>query len=181
MPVEDRFSLYRFASEDSHKSTSHHAPRSMKCHQKSLEKNLTRSRNTRNTYQKNSQRLPKWSQKLPKALKRHPRAPQRLPKGAQVSPRGSLGATNPPEKVPKRPSLPFSSTVPAPPNSEHLTLGPASRGPGGPGERSPGPPGSSSAPLCAPGGQKLDFWVGFFHANQRPLRTSGPRGPNLDF
>ena len=38
VPVEDRFSFYRFASEDSHKSTSHRAARNMKCHQKSLEK-----------------------------------------------------------------------------------------------------------------------------------------------
>ena len=88
VPVEDRFSFYRFASEDSHKSTSHHAPRSMKCHQKSLEKKTLQDQKR---HEMGCQRLPKWSQKLPKAPKRHPRAPQRLPKGAQVSPRGSQG------------------------------------------------------------------------------------------
>ena len=88
VPVEDRFSFSRFASEDSHKSTSHRAARSMKCHQKSLGKNLTRSQNTRNGLPKAPQmvtKAPKGSQKAPKGS---PKAPQRCPSGPKGVPRG---------------------------------------------------------------------------------------------
>ena len=115
VPVEDRFSFYHFASEDSHKSTSHHAPRSMKCHQKSLEKNLTRSKKARNGLPKAPQmvtKAPKGSQKAPKGS---PKAPQRCPSGpkgvprglkrarwgSQGLPRGSQGSPREPPQVPR--------------------------------------------------------------------------------
>ena len=107
VPVEDRFSFYRFASEDSHKSTSHHAPRSMKCHQKSLEKNLTRSKKARNGLPKAPQmvtKAPKGSQKAPggspKAPQRRPSEPKGVPRGSQEGPRGVPRA---PQGVPRGP------------------------------------------------------------------------------
>ena len=125
VPVEDRFSFYRFASEDSHKSTSHHAPRSMKCHQKSLEKNLTRSHNTRNELPKAPQmvtKAPKGSQKAPKGS---PKAPQRCPSGPKGVPRGSqegpMGVPRAPQGVPRGPQ--GSPQVPRPLPGELLGRG----------------------------------------------------------
>ena len=107
VPVEDRFSFYRFASEDSHKSTSHHAPRSMKCQQKSLEKKPYKikkgtkwaAKGSPNGH-KSSQRLPKGTQGLPKGspkvpkwaqggLKRARWESQGLPRGSQGVPKGA--------------------------------------------------------------------------------------------
>ena len=123
--VEDRFPFYRFASEDSHKSTSHHAPRSMKCHQKSLEKNLTRSKKARNGLPKAPQmvtKAPKGSQKAPKGS---PKAPQRCPSGPKGVPRGSQegprGLPRAPRGVPRGPQ--GSPQVPRPLPGELLGRG----------------------------------------------------------
>ena len=125
VPVEDRFSFYRFASEDSHKSTSHHAPRSMKCHQKSLEKNLTRSKKARNGLPKAPQmvtKAPKGSQKAPggspKAPQRRPSEPKGVPRGSQEGPRGVPRA---PQGVPRGPQ--GSPQVPRPLPGELLGRG----------------------------------------------------------
>ena len=132
VPVEDRCSFSRFASEDSHKSTSHHAPRSMKCHQKSLEKKTLQDQKR---HEMGCQRLPKCSQKLPKAPKRHPRAPQRLPKGAQVGPRGTQGISRGPDGSPKG-------------------------SPGGPKGSQREPPGSKTSPRGAPGERSWNLLLG---------------------
>ena len=121
IPVEDRFSFSRFASEDSHKSTSHRAPRSMKCHQKSLEKNLTRSKKAGNWLPKAPQmvtKAPKGSQKAPggspKAPRRCPSEPKGVPRGSQERqrrlPRAPQGVPRGPQGSPQVPRpLPRSS------------------------------------------------------------------------
>ena len=100
IPVEDRFSFSRFASEDSHKQTFHRAARSMKCYQKSLGKNLTRSKKTRNWLPKAPQmvtKAPKGSQKAPGGS---PKAPQRCPSEPKgVSRRSQEG----PRRLPRAP------------------------------------------------------------------------------
>ena len=118
VPVEDRFSFYRSASEDSHKSTSHHAPRSMKCHQKSLEKKPYKikkgtkwaAKGSPNGH-KSSQRLPKGTQGLPKGSPKVPKWAQGGPKGSQEGP---MGVPRAPQGVPRGPqgSPPGSKTSP---------------------------------------------------------------------
>ena len=125
VPVEDRFSFYRFASEDSHKSTSHCAARSMKCHQKSLQKNITRSKKARNGLPKAPQivtKAPRGSQKAPggspKASQRLPSEPKGVPRGSQEGPRGLPRA---PQGVPRGPQ--GSPQVPRPLPGELLGRG----------------------------------------------------------
>ena len=125
VPVEDRFSFYRFASEDSHKSTSHHAPRSMKCHQKSLEKKPYKIKKAQNGLPKAPQmvtKAPKGSQKAPggspKAPQRRPSEPKGVPRGSQEGPRGLPRA---PQGVPRGPQ--GSPQVPRPLPGELLGRG----------------------------------------------------------
>ena len=86
-----------FASEDSHKSTSHRAARNMKCHQKSLEKNHYKIKKGTIWAAKGSQKAPSGS---PKAPSGSPKAPQRCPSEPKGLPRGSQGC---PRGLPRAP------------------------------------------------------------------------------